>query len=218
MTFIAFISDFFLHLDAHLLDLVVQYGTSTYLVLALVIFSETGLVFAPFLPGDSLLFASGAIGATGALDIWTLAAVILVSAILGDAVNYAIGSTSGKRLMAKERRLIKPSHIEKTQAFFAKHGGKAIVYARFVPIVRTFAPFVAGVAAMPYRKFAVFNVAGALVWTVSLLGAGYFFGQTEFVKTHFSEFIIGIVVVSLAPAVLSAFQAWVDDDDMSLVH
>ena len=187
-------------------------------MLARVIFSETGLVFAPFLPGDSLLFASGAIGATGALDIWTLAAVILVSAILGDAVNYAIGSTSGKRLMAKERRLIKPSHIEKTQAFFAKHGGKAIVYARFVPIVRTFAPFVAGVAAMPYRKFAVFNVAGALVWTVSLLGAGYFFGQTEFVKTHFSEFIIGIVVVSLAPAVLSAFQAWVDDDDMSLVH
>ena len=197
--------DLFLHVDNYLLDLVMNYGVWIYAILFLIIFAETGLVVTPFLPGDSLLFAAGAIAATGALDIWMATVVVLVAAIAGDAVNYSIGRSAGVRVLhlantePKWRRWINPAYVAKAHEFFERHGGKAIVLGRFMPIVRTFVPFVAGIAEMSYPAFALFNVTGAIVWVGICVGAGYVFGNVPVVKENFSLVAIGIVIVSVLP-------------------
>lgn len=192
--------DLFLHLDKHLLELIEYCGPWTYVVLFLIIFCETGLVVAPFLPGDSLLFVSGTFAATGVLKIEWLCVVFLVAAVAGDAVNYTIGSTIGQRLLNKQSRFLKPKHIERTQHFYQRYGGKTIVLARFVPFVRTFAPFLAGVGKMAYPRFAKYNVLGALIWVGLAALGGYWFGNLPFVRDNFSLVIILLVVVSVIPA------------------
>ena len=199
--------DLFLNLDTYLADFVKTYGTLVYGFLFAIIFAETGLVVAPFLPGDSLLFAAGALGATGALDVRLAAMLIFVASVLGDAVNYSVGHYVGPRIFRAEgrtgrfARLLNPKHLEVTHEFFERHGGKAIVLGRFMPIVRTFVPFVAGVAEMSYPSFALYNVTGGVVWVGICLGAGYVFGNVPVVKENFSLVALGIVVVSLLPMV-----------------
>ena len=199
--------DFFLHLDVHLEAFVTQYGPWVYALLFLIIFAETGLVVTPFLPGDSLLFASGAIAATsgGKLNVWLILVLLSVAAILGDAVNYAVGHFIGPRIFRAEdrqslwQRLLNRDHLMKAHAFFERHGGKAIVMARFVPIVRTFVPFVAGCGSMSYPHFAFYNVTGGLLWVGLCVGAGYGFGNVSWVKERFELVVIAIVFISLLP-------------------
>ena len=199
--------DFILHVDAHLLELVGTYGVWVYAILFVIVFAETGVVVTPFLPGDSLLFAAGAIAARGQLDIATTAGVLVVAAVVGDAVNYTIGRYAGRRIIARAEadprwgRWINPAYIARAHEFFERHGGKAIVLGRFMPIVRTFVPFVAGVANMSYPAFAAYNVAGGLLWVAVCVGAGYLFGNMPVVKENFSLVAIGIVIVSLLPMV-----------------
>ena len=200
--------DVLLHVDRYLLDVVNNYGVWVYALLFLIIFAETGLVVTPFLPGDSLLFAVGALAATGVLDLGLVAALLVVAAIIGDAVNYSIGRRVGIRILQRAQadpkwaRLVNPVYVERAHAFFERHGGKAIVMGRFAPIVRTFVPFVAGIAEMSYPAFAVFNVAGALAWVGICVGAGYLFGNVPIVKENFSLVALGIVAVSLLPMVI----------------
>jgi membrane-associated protein len=202
------IIDLFLHLDKHLGELVSSYGTLSYLILFLIVFCETGLVVTPFLPGDSLLFAAGALASTGSFDLPTLFAVLIIAAILGDLVNYQIGKFIGpKAFDAKYQRFFKKEYLLQTQAFFEKHGGKAIIIARFVPIIRTFAPFLAGVGSMPYKQFGLYNIAGALIWVLSICTAGYLFGEIPVVKNNFSLVVIGIIIVSIMPAVIEFIRA-----------
>lgn len=197
--------DIFLHLDAHLAELTASYGPWIYVILFAIIFAETGLVVTPFLPGDSLLFACGALAAVGILNPWLTVLLLLVAAIAGDAVNYAAGRYVGPRVfIAHDRssfwhRLLNREHLDRTHAFFEKYGGKAVVLGRFVPIVRTFVPFVAGGGAMTYGTFAFFNVAGALLWVGICFGAGLLFGNVPIVKDNFSLVAIGIVLVSVIP-------------------
>jgi membrane-associated protein len=197
--------DLLLHVDRYLLELVADYGVWIYGILFLIVFAETGLVVTPFLPGDSLLFAAGALAATGALDLWLAAVLMLIAAIAGDAVNYAVGRSAGHRLIALARtdprwgRWINPAYIARAHDFFERRGGKAIVLGRFVPIVRTFVPFVAGVAEMSYPAFALYNVTGAIAWVGICVGAGYVFGNVPVVKDNFSLAALGIVFVSLLP-------------------
>jgi membrane-associated protein len=197
--------DIFLHLDAHLAELTASYGPWIYAILFAIIFAETGLVVTPFLPGDSLLFACGALAAVGILNPWLTVLLLLVAAIAGDAVNYAAGRYVGARVfIAHDRgsfwhRLLNREHLDRTHAFFEKYGGKAVVLGRFVPIVRTFVPFVAGGGAMTYGKFAFFNVAGAILWIGICFGAGLLFGNVPIVKDNFSLVAIGIVLVSVIP-------------------
>ena len=199
--------DFLLHVDDYLLQLIAAYGPWIYAILFLIVFAETGLVVTPFLPGDSLLFAAGALAATGAMDIRILAIILIAAAILGDAVNYAIGRYAGTRIMHLARtnekwgRWINPAYVEKAHEFFERQGGKAIVLGRFMPIVRTFVPFVAGIAEMSYPAFALYNVTGALAWVGICLGAGFMFGNVPVVRDNFSLVAIGIVIVSLLPMV-----------------
>jgi membrane-associated protein len=189
-----------LHLDQHLAWFVQQYGAWVYALLFLIIFCETGLVVTPFLPGDSLLFVAGTLAAVGGMDPVLLTGVLTVAAILGDTVNYWIGHLLGDRVFAAERpRLIKREYLERTQRFYARHGGKTIILARFVPIVRTFAPFVAGVGSMAYGRFLAYNVVGGILWVVSLVLAGYFFGNLSVVKNNLTLVILGIVFVSVLP-------------------
>jgi membrane-associated protein len=200
--------DLLLHADRYLLDIVTMYGPWIYAILFVIIFAETGLVVTPFLPGDSLLFAAGAIAAIGALDIRIAAILLLVAAIAGDAVNYAIGRAAGTRIMHKARtdprwrRWINPIYIERAHEFFERHGGKAVVLGRFMPIVRTFVPFVAGAAEMTYPSFAFYNITGAVAWVGLCLGAGYLFGNVPVIKENFSLVALGIVGVSLLPMVI----------------
>jgi membrane-associated protein len=200
--------DLLLHVDRYLLDLVTNYGVWIYAILFLIVFAETGLVVTPFLPGDSLLFATGALAATGALDLWLAVILLLTAAIAGDAVNYSIGRSTGVRVieLAKTdrrwRRWINPEYIARAHDFFERRGGKAIVLGRFMPIVRTFVPFVAGVAEMSYPAFALYNVTGALAWVGICVGAGYLFGNVPIVKNNFSFVALGIVVVSLLPMIV----------------
>ncbi len=193
--------DLFIHLDEHLNTIILRFGGWTYLILFLVIFAETGLVVTPFLPGDSLLFAVGAFAANGVLRIEWIIVLLLAAAILGDSVNYAIGHYIGPRVFTDQVRFLKKEHLEKTQAFYVKHGGKTIILARFIPIIRTFAPFVAGIGAMSYSRFILFNVIGALLWVPLFSLAGYFFGNLPFVQENFEYVILAIIFLSLMPAV-----------------
>ena len=192
--------DLFCSLPETLDRWVQNYGTWTYAIVFAIVFAETGLVITPFLPGDSLLFTAGAIAARGSLNIWVVGAVIIVAAIAGDSVNYSVGKALATRMVKGERfRFVKQAHLDRTHAFFQRHGGKAIVLARFVPIVRTFAPFVAGAGAMNYSRFMVYNVTGAIAWTVTCVGAGWLFGNIPVVQRNFELVVIAIVVVSLLP-------------------
>ena len=194
-----FIIDFILHIDTHLGDLISSYGTLIYAILFLIVFVETGLVVMPFLPGDSLLFAAGAFSALGSLNLFVTLLLLSVAAILGDTVNYWIGHFFGQKILANPHIPINQKHIDETNKFFDKHGGKTIFLARFVPIVRTFAPFVAGIGKMKYSAFISYNVIGGIVWVFLFTLAGYFFGNVPFIKHNFSLAIMIIILISILP-------------------
>lgn len=199
--------DIIFHVDAYLEIIISQFGNWSYLILFAVIFSETGLVITPFLPGDSLLFAAGSFAAQGFFNIFCLALIIAAAAVIGDFVNYHIGFFIGPRVFHRERsRFFKKEYLDRTHAFYQKHGAKTIILARFVPVVRTFAPFVAGVGAMGYWRFAAYNIVGAVLWTGIFVGGGYFFGNLSFVKDNFSLFILAIIFASFLPGIISYFR------------
>ena len=203
MELLALFVDLVVHLDDHLQALVAGYGAWVYLILFLIVFCETGLVVTPFLPGDSLLFVAGAIAAAGGMNIHLLVVLLIIAAILGDAVNYSIGHYIGPRVLKnRDSRWLNPRHLERAHAFYERHGGKTIIIARFVPIVRTYAPFVAGAASMPYPKFALYNISGAVLWVVSLGYAGYFFGNIPVIKNNLTLVIISIIILSILPGVI----------------
>ncbi len=200
--------DVFLHVDKHLAEITSHYGAWTYIILFLVIFCETGLVVTPFLPGDSLLFAAGAIASLGSLNVHSLFVLLFVAAICGDTVNYHIGYLLGPKFLQKNNsKWIKKEYLERTHRYFEKYGGKTIILARFVPIVRTFAPFLAGIGSMTYRQFMCYNVVGALLWVSLFTYAGFFFGETPFVKKNFTLVILAIIFISVLPAVVEFIKA-----------
>jgi len=203
MDFVRGFIDFVLHLDVHLAEIIQSYGAQTYALLFAVVFLETGVVVTPILPGDSLLFAAGSFAGLGALRLWPLFALCCAAAILGDTANYAIGAYLGPKVFHYPRsRFFNPQHLRKTHEFYEKYGGKTIIIARFIPISRTFAPFVAGVGKMTYARFLSYNIIGGLLWVSVCVFAGYFFGNLAFVKKNFSVVILAIVVISLLPAVI----------------
>ncbi|MDR2055813.1 MAG: DedA family protein [Desulfovibrio sp.] len=202
--------DFILHIDVHLFELVQQYGAWIYAILFVVVFCETGLVVTPFLPGDSLLFASGVAAGAGLMGYGETVLTLFAAGVLGDAVNYGIGRHVGPPVFARESRLIKKEYLLKANHFYARHGGKAIVLARFVPIVRTFAPFVAGVALMFPPAFFFFNIAGCALWVGGLVSAGYFLGNIPWVQANFSLIVYGIIVVSVLPVCIEVLRAKLD--------
>jgi membrane-associated protein len=210
MEFLKQLLDIVLHLNTHLDGLVADYGAWVYAILFVIVFCETGLVVTPFLPGDSLLFAVGAIsaGQDSKLNVFLATAILLAAAVLGDTVNYWVGNLAGHKLVAKFPQLIKKKHLDRTHEFFERYGGKTIIIARFVPIVRTFAPFVAGVGAMTYPRFMAYNVVGALLWVALIVPAGYFFANIPVVKNNFSVVILGIIFVSMLPAVFEFIREW----------
>jgi membrane-associated protein len=198
------ILEFVLHLDKHLDSIVGAYGVWAYLILFLVIFCETGLVVTPFLPGDSLLFAAGTIAARGTLAVWPLAVLLIVAAVGGDAVNYWIGRLAGARILqARGRWFLRAEHLDRTHAFYERHGAKTIILARFVPIIRTFAPFVAGLGRMTYARFTLYNVTGGIVWILIFVLSGYYFGNIPTVRDHFSLVILGVIIVSVLPLIVA---------------
>ena len=200
--------DLVLHLDVHLLKLVAEYGVWIYAILFAIIFAETGFVVTPFLPGDSLLFVAGAIAASGEMNVHLLFGLLALAAFLGNSVNYAIGRWLGKTFFRdKGSRWLNPAHLERANAFYEKHGGKAVVISRFLPIVRTYIPFVAGLAAMKARTYTLYNLAGALLWVGGLTYAGYFFGNIPWIKGNLTAIIIGIIVVSLLPLAIAFVRA-----------
>ena len=201
------IVDVFLHLDQHLSQVIAQYGTWTHLILFLIVFCETGLVVTPFLPGDSLLFAAGTFAALGALDIRLILLLLFVAAVAGDTMNYWIGAYIGPRAFRGNLRFLRQEYLDRTHAFYEKHGGKTIILARFIPIIRTFAPFVAGVGAMSYGKFIAYNLAGAALWVGLFALGGYFFGTIPTVRDNFSLVILAIIAISIAPIVVEAVRA-----------
>lgn len=209
MDFIRFVIDFILHIDVHLAELVADYGVWVYAILFLILFCETGLVVTPFLPGDSLLFVAGALASleTNDINVHLMVVLMLIAAILGDAVNYTIGRLFGDRLFSNpDSKIFRRSYLDKTHVFYEKHGGKTIILARFVPIVRTFAPFVAGMGHMSYRQFALYNVTGALLWVLSFTYAGYFFGTIPMIQENLKLLIVGIIVVSILPGVIEVIR------------
>ncbi|MEA1065573.1 DedA family protein [Erwinia sp. HR93] len=209
MDFIRFVIDFILHIDTHLAEMVAQYGIWVYAILFLILFCETGLVVTPFLPGDSLLFVAGALSALPGndLNVHAMALLMTLAAIIGDAVNYAIGRLFGEKLFSHpDSRIFRRSYLDKTHAFYEKHGGKTIILARFVPIVRTFAPFVAGMGHMSYRHFAAWNVSGALVWVLLFTYAGYLFGDLPIVQENLKLLIVAIIVVSVLPGIIEVVR------------
>ncbi|NLS52233.1 DedA family protein [Hafnia alvei] len=209
MEYIHWVIDFILHIDVHLAELVAQYGVWVYAILFLILFCETGLVVTPFLPGDSLLFVAGALAAlpTNDLNVHTMVALMIAAAIIGDAVNYTIGRVFGEKLFSNPNsKIFRRSYLDKTHAFYDKHGGKTIILARFVPIVRTFAPFVAGMGHMSYRHFAMFNVIGALLWVLLFTYAGYLFGNVPVVQENLKLLIVAIIVLSILPGVIEVWR------------
>ena len=203
MELLAPLIDLIVHLDDHLQTLVVNYGAWVYLILFLIVFCETGLVVTPFLPGDSLLFVAGAIAAGGGMNIHLLVLLLFIAAVLGDAVNYGVGHYLGPRVFkSKESRWLNPRHLQRAHEFYERHGGKTIIIARFVPIVRTYAPFVAGAASMPYPRFALYNITGGALWVTSLAYAGYFFGNIPVIKNNLTLVIIAIIILSILPGVV----------------
>jgi len=195
--------DIILHLDKYLNYIIQQFGATTYAILFIIIFAETGFVFTPFLPGDSLLFAAGAFAALGSLNLWVLLIVLFIAAVAGDSVNYWIGHVFGKKLSEKaDGRFIKKEYIDKTEAFYQKYGKKTIILARFVPIVRTFAPFVAGIGKMKYGEFFAYNIIGGFAWIFLLTFAGYYFGQIPIVKNNFTAVIMLIILLSILPGIV----------------
>lgn len=209
MDYILSLIDFILHIDRHLADFTSSYEHWVYVILFLIIFCETGLIIMPFLPGDSLLFAAGALAALpeAGLSVFLLILVMIVAAILGDFLNYSIGRKFGEALTNKGFKLIKISHVKKTEEFFAKHGSKTIIMARFLPIVRTFAPFVAGIGRMPYLSFARYNVTGALIWVILFVLVGFLFGNIPAIKNHFSLMVLGIIVFSVLPIIYAVIRS-----------
>ena len=208
MEIIKFLIDFVLHMDVYLNDIISNYGAWTYGILFLVVFMETGFVVTPFLPGDSLLFAAGTFAALGSLNPIYLFLLLVTAAIIGDTINYSIGAYIGPRAFSGEIKFLKQEHLEKTQAFYDKHGGKTIILARFIPIIRTFAPFVAGIGTMKYRKFVTYNVVGGILWVAIFISLGYFFGNIPFVKKNFEFVIFAIIFISFIPPVWEVIQAW----------
>jgi membrane-associated protein len=201
MEYVRWLVDFFLHLDRHLAQVIASYGAYTYGLLFVIVFLETGLVVTPLLPGDSLLFAAGTFAALGSLNIGLLFLLLSIAAILGDTVNYAIGAYLGPKVFHfPKSRFFNPEHLRRTHEFYEKYGGKTIIIARFIPIIRTFAPFVAGIGAMSYARFLAYNVIGGILWVAVCLFAGYFFGNQPFVKKNFSLVILAIMVISVLPA------------------
>jgi membrane-associated protein len=207
MDFLTAAFDMFMHVDRHLLDLAMMYGAWVYALLFLIIFFETGVVVTPFLPGDSLIFAAGALAGAGVLDIGTLLPLLVVAAVLGDNMNYAIGRTVGPRVFTERRRFLKHEYLVRTRRFYDRHGGKAVVLARFVPIVRTFAPFVAGIGRMRYPRFLAFDIGGGLLWVGSFGLLGYFFGNQPVVKENFGLAIVAVIVISIMPIVIEAWRS-----------
>lgn len=207
MELVQLVIDFILHIDRHLAELTATYGPWVYGILFLIIFCETGLVVTPFLPGDSLLFVAGAIATQDAMNIHLMVILLIIAAILGDAVNYSIGRFFGVRLFANpDSKIFRRRHLEITQTFYARHGGKTIILARFVPIVRTFAPFVAGMGHMLYRRFAAYNVVGAIAWVTLFSYAGYFFGNLPMVQSNLHYLIVAIIFVSILPGVIEILR------------
>jgi membrane-associated protein len=209
MDFLMQALEYFRHMDTHLADLLREYGGWTYAILFLIIFCETGLVVTPFLPGDSLLFAAGAVVATAnsqpgqpALNVFLLWLLLVVAAVIGDSVNYQIGRWLGLRVFKEDARVMKTEYLRRTEAFYAKHGGKTIILARFIPIVRTYAPFVAGASRMDYPRFLSFNIIGGVVWITLFLFAGYFFGNIPVIQKNFEYVVIGIILVSVVPVLI----------------
>jgi len=202
MDILSWFVDFIIHLDKHLGQLIQQYGAWTYLILFLIIFCETGLVVTPFLPGDSLLFTAGAFAATGSFNVYWLFIALTAASILGDTVNYWVGKYVGPNLKWGRRRLINEEYLKRTEEFYEKHGGKTIIIARFVPIIRTFAPFVAGIGSMRYPVFLTYNVVGGILWNAAFIFAGYFFGNIPLVRDNFTLVIFIIIFVSLIPPVM----------------
>jgi membrane-associated protein len=207
MEFIREFIDLFLNLDKHLTDVTNRYGTLTYVILFAIIFCETGLVVTPILPGDSLLFAGGALAALGSLDVWVMGLVIFVAAVIGDMVNYWAGHHFGARIFKPNARFLKAEYLIQTERFYEKYGPKTIVLCRFVPIIRTFAPFVAGMGRMRYARFFAYNVVGAVAWVLVCVGAGYFFGNIPIVKKNFTVVVLAIIFISVLPAVIGFIQA-----------
>lgn len=209
--------DFILHIDKHLAEFLADYGLWIYGILFLIIFVETGLVVMPFLPGDSLLFAVGALAAfTGVLSPTLLIALLFMAAVLGDTLNYHIGKYIGPKVFEKEHRLINKDHLLKTQAFFNKHGGKTIIFARFLPFARTFAPFVAGASSMHYQKFITYNVIGGFCWICSFVLLGYFFGNQPAIKDNFTYVIFGIIAFTTLPVIIGFLKQKLRPDDQQL--
>lgn len=196
--------DFVLHIDKHLIELAAQYHHWTYFIIFAIVFCETGLVIMPFLPGDSLLFASGALCATGALNIWVLVAGVFLAAVVGDNINYFVGKFVGQTVSEGKIKFVKKEYVTRTEKFYEKHGGKALIMARFAPILRTFAPFVAGAGRMTYPRFFTFCIIGNILWVNLFCWTGYFFANNEFVKKNFTMVILGIIVISLVPV----FVTW----------
>jgi membrane-associated protein len=201
------IIDLFLHLDQHLSEVISDYGVWTHLILFLIVFAETGLVVTPFLPGDSLLFAAGTFAALGSLDLGLLVVLLTGAAILGDTVNYWVGAWIGPRAFSGNVKLLRKDYLDRTHAFYEKHGGKTIILARFVPIIRTFAPFVAGVGTMSYPRFLTYNIVGAVLWVGLFVPAGYFFGNIPAVRKNFTLVILAIIALSVLPIALEAIRA-----------
>ena len=207
MEWLTYFINLFLHLDKHLGEVINQYGPWTYLILLVIVFCETGLVVTPFLPGDSLLFAAGAFAATGVLDPLWLFLLLSAAAIAGDTVNYRIGAMIGPRAFSGNIRFLKKEHLERTHAFYEKYGGKTIIIARFVPIVRTFAPFVAGIGAMNYARFIVYNIVGGVAWVALFVFGGYWFGNLDFVRKNFSLVVLAIIIISVMPMVVEYLRS-----------
>lgn len=206
MEWIEFLIDFIIHIDEHLVAIVAEYGAWTYGILFLIVFAETGFVVTPFLPGDSLLFAAGAIAATGVLNPWFLFLLLFVAAVMGDSINYALGQYFGVRVFKENSKIFKLDYLRKTEHFFEKYGGKTIVLARFVPIVRTYAPFVAGASSMNYARFIFYNVFGGAIWVGLFVLVGYLFGNIPVVKNNFSLTVLGIIALSLVPIFVEFFR------------